>query len=315
MTVESEGPTLRASVPSSLSGRRVDAVLAKLLRNHTRWRLQRLVRAGAVAVDGRVVGPRERLRAGQVLEVLLLEPPEVWYEPEPGRLDVLFEDEHLLVVDKPAGVTVHPVGERQSGTLLNRAQAYLDGTGMRGLLRPGVVHRLDRGTSGVLVLAKTHVAHAGLTRAFEAGAVRKMYVAAVAGRVAAGGGVIDRPIGRSPCGMSILGSCADDAIAPKRAVTRWRAFRRDDERSLLVCRPKTGRNHQLRIHLAWLGHPLVGEPYYLADGTFGPRGASAEGPLGLHARSIGFRHPVTGKPVRFVAAVPEGFGIVREPEA
>jgi 23S rRNA pseudouridine1911/1915/1917 synthase len=278
-------------------GLRVDTFLAARLRNYTPARLQRLAAAGCVAVDGGVCPPDRRVFLGEEIAVRLAEPPSPLYPPEPIPLDVLYDDPWLFVINKPSGLIAHPAGPVEGGTLANAAQAYLDSqTRLPGLLRPGIVHRLDRETSGILLIAKEQIAHAGLTRQFERSAVSKSYLALVAGRVDRAWQRVDLPIGGQP--TSLLMSAAGDAVAPRSAITEVQVIERLRSATLIEARPLTGRKHQIRVHLAAIGHPVLGDAHY---------GDAPARRHALHAAVIAFRHPVTNSPLRITAPPPLDF--------
>jgi len=306
------------SVHAALHGIRIDSFLVRQLRNYTPFRMQRIVRSGAVSVDGQPVELAHRVRRDERVTVRLVEPPDKLFDPEPLPLDVLFEDDSLIAVNKPAGLIAHPVGRRQTGTLCNAIQHHLDRqTGLRGILRPGIVHRLDRLTSGVLVVAKDFLAHKRLSIQFQRNQVRKEYLAVVEGVVEADSGEIDRPIGLLPGGNSILMTARPDARNPKPARTRFEVVQRFERTTLLRAVPLTGRIHQIRVHLSAIGHPVVGDEFY---GPYGeiravrfdrPRGDGArpenETRHLLHAAEIAFEHPVTRTTVTVTAPLPKGF--------
>lgn len=292
--------TAELVVEADCSGIRIDSFLVRHFRNYTSWRMQRLAAAGQVSVDYETVGPTRRVFAGDRVRVRLIEPPDKLLRPEQVSFRVVYDDPWIVVVDKPAGVIAHPTGESQTGTLANGLQRYLDDRSpMPGLLRPGIVHRLDRHTSGLMVVATHYQAHAELSCAFEAGRVAKRYLALVEGRVASGSGTIDLPIGRAQSGRGVLMSARGDAVRPRPAVTRYRVLQRFAEHTLVEATPRTGRNHQIRVHMAQIGHPLVGDEYYDVRGTFKasppelPNGWAA-GRHALHAAALEFAHPVTG---------------------
>ena len=295
----SSGP-LAFTVTDASHGVRVDSFLHRHLRNHSPARLARLVAAGGVTlIDGAPVWPRRRVVRGEVLRVSPRDPPD-WAEPaEDDALEVLFEDPWLLAINKPAGLICHPTGATVAGTVVNRVQAHLDRqTIRRGLLRPGIVHRLDGSTSGVLLTCKTADAHAGVCLQFERRETRKRYLALVEGRVGADAGTCDAKIGvRRDCGLMTI---AADARHPKRAVTRWRVQSRLADATLLVCEPETGRNHQIRVHLAALGHPVLGDAFYAAGGGLKQPPGECPNPArrhALHAAELSLTHPITGCPL------------------
>ncbi|MEZ6064307.1 MAG: RluA family pseudouridine synthase [Planctomycetaceae bacterium] len=326
----SSPPTIDLTVERDLRGIRIDSFLAKHLRNYTSWRLARIVRAGGVRIDGGPVDSAYRVMAGQRITVQLIEPPDKLHPSVPIDVPIVYADPWLLVVDKPPGLIAHPTGEYQLEALTNVLQPWLDArTPVRGLLRAGIVHRLDRQTSGLMAVALTHGAHAALSTAFEQGRVAKTYHAIVEGRLTADAGVIDAAIGRMGHGRSILMSARADALERKAAVTRYRVLRRCADRTLVEAKPQTGRNHQIRVHFAHIGHPLIGDEFYLPHGAVrSPRsqvraersglvdepvmaGASPDvddeserGRHALHAARLEFAHPVTDLWMTFESPLP-----------
>jgi 23S rRNA pseudouridine1911/1915/1917 synthase len=271
--------TAELTVERYLGGVRIDSFLSRHFRNYTPFRMQRMIRAGNASINGIVVELDTRVFPGQQVRLRLVEPPDKLLEPECLPLDVLYEDPWLIAVNKPADQISHPVGVYQSGTLCNALQHHFDRqTALPGLLRPGIVHRIDRMTSGVLVVAKEHLAHRRLSIGFQQGRCAKEYLAIVEGRIADDEFSIDSPIGRVPGGRSILMSASPDARDPRPASTRIRVLNRFEDCTFVSAAPKTGRNHQIRVHLASIGHPILGDEYY---GPFGeirklPRSATSE---------------------------------------
>lgn len=298
-------------VEAELHGVRVDSFLVKHFRNYTAWRMQRLAAAGHVLIDHVRAEPVRRVFAGERVRVRLVEPPDKLLPPEPVPFRLVYEDPWMLVVDKPAGIIAHPTGDTQSGTLANGVQRYLDRqTSLPGLLRPGIVHRLDRQTSGLMVIAVQHLAHAALSSAFESGRVSKTYVALVEGEFERDAGTIDLPIGRARTGRGVLMSARGDAARARPATTRYRVLERLCGQTLVEAKPRTGRNHQIRVHFAQIGHPLVGDEFYDARGMFKqqPPTVPAEwipGRHALHAGSLEFAHPITGIWLRFHSPLAE----------
>lgn len=298
-----EGHTFRFVVDAAHQGLRIDTFLASRLRNHAPARLQRVAREGLVTVDDVPCPADRRVFRGEEIAVRLAEPPEPFYPAEAIRLDVLYDDPWLVAVNKPAGVIAHPVGPTDGGTVANAIQHLLDRETRRGgLQRPGIVHRLDRETSGVMLVAKDHASHAELTRQFERAAVTKVYVALVSGRVGPDAGTIDLPIGERP--GSLLMTAGKGSAAPRDSVTDYRTVARFFSTTLLEARPRTGRKHQIRVHLAAIGHPVVGDASYGSDGG---RRAEESRRHALHASAISFRHPLTNAPMRVAAPVPRDF--------
>ncbi len=318
--------TAELTVERYLSGKRIDTFLVRHFRNYTTDRMLRLLRAGQVRINGQRAEANARVYRNQRVRVRLIEPPDKLLAPEPGPLDILFEDPWMMIVNKPAGQIVHPVGGYQGMTLANRLQAHLDGqTSHRGILRPGIVHRLDRFTSGVIAIAKEHLAHRRLSIQFQNRTPEKTYLALVEGVVPEDRGTIDLPIGRQPdCRLTLM-SAAPDAIDAKPARTEFRVVERFAEHTLVAARPKTGRLHQIRIHLAQIGFPVVDDEFYARFGTIkasvdaseSDRAAtSLETPLcgrhALHALRILLTHPVTEQPLRVTAPLPaDMLGVIK----
>jgi 23S rRNA pseudouridine1911/1915/1917 synthase len=227
-------------------------------------------------------------------------------EPEPRTLEILYEDPWILVVIKPAGLVAHPVGEFQTGTLANAVQWHLDRqTHLKGLLRPGIVHRLDRMTSGVMVLAKEHHSHTDLSVQFQRGLVKKTYLALLEGNLIEDQGEINLPIGHAASRATVLMSAAPDARKPKPAQTRYEVIERFPGRTLVRAWPRTGRNHQIRVHFAAIGHPVVGDEFYESGGMIKPPALNREARHALHAARLEFRHPITRIPLAMEAPLPE----------
>ena len=310
-------------VDAASHGRRIDSFLERQLRNYTSWKLQRMIREGAARIDEALAEQTDRVFVGQLVRIQLLEPPDKLLDPEPIEVPVLYADAWMLVVNKPAGLIAHPTGEIQQHTLANALQWWLDEhSPARGLLRPGIVHRLDRQTSGLMAVALTHQAHAQLSSAFESSRVSKTYVALLRGKLKESDGVINLPIGRSPIGRHTLMSCLADARDRKPARTRFEVVRRYREYTLVRCRPLSGRNHQIRVHFAHIGHPLVGDEFYAPFGKYLPfyeeqvdtREAPREIETGLpirrhalHAEQLALAHPISDLWMRFHAPLPNDF--------
>lgn len=291
---------LSFTVDESSVGLRVDAALADLT-GVSRAQIKRWIEAGHVRVAGAAVRASRKLALGESIEASPLEPVETTLEAEAIPLEVLFEDESLIVLDKPAGLVVHPAPGHPRGTLVNALLHHCgDLAGIGGVLRPGIVHRLDRGTSGVLVAAKDDETHQGLARQFAEHSIERRYRTLVRGLPRAEAGRIERPIGRHPRDRKRM---SVEAKAGKASITNWRVLRRFREArtSELEIRPETGRTHQIRVHLSAAGLPLVG------DATYGrARGRDAAlGRPALHAAHLGFEHPRTGRRLRFEAPLPE----------
>ena len=267
------------------AGERLDTFLAARCDDLSRSRLQALISSGHVTVDGREVRPSRVLKAGDLVSLVVPEPEPSHIVPVEIPLDVVYEDRHLLVVDKPAGMAVHPAPGHRDDTLANAVLAYCpDLEGVGGELRPGIVHRLDKDTSGLLVVAKNDVAHAGLSEQFKDRSVTKGYIALVHGHPRQPKAIVDAPIGRHPKHRKRMG-VVDSGRASRTAYsveTKYAGF------ALLDVRPETGRTHQIRVHMASIGHPLAGDSVY---GRSHPRLDRHF----LHAGLLGFTHPATGE--------------------
>jgi 23S rRNA pseudouridine1911/1915/1917 synthase len=296
-------------------GERLDRYLAARLPDWSRSRIQALAKDGRVLVNGRAASPKQPVRAGDQVEIRPAEAVAADLAAEEAELAVLFEDDHVIVVDKPAGLCVHPGAGVATGTLVHALLHHCGGKLSRigEADRPGIVHRLDKDTSGCLVAAKSDEAHRALTEAFAARETRKEYLCVVAGSVRDDSGRIEDRIGRNPGNRQKMAVVA--APAGKPAVTDWEVLAREAGASLVRCRIHTGRTHQIRVHMAYeLGHAILGDVLY-GRGTLRTAGAER---LLLHAWRLGFAHPVSGEPLLFEAAVPEPFdrfGWIRERKA
>jgi 23S rRNA pseudouridine1911/1915/1917 synthase len=278
---------------------RLDHFLAKRLPQYSRSRLQQLIRSGFVRLNGAPTRPRQIVRAGDKIDVR--ESPVEQIETRPQRipLDILFEDDDLIVINKLAGLTVHPGAGQREHTLVNALLSHCTTlSGIGGKERPGIVHRLDKETSGCLVVAKNDLAHRELSRQFADRTVEKIYLALVAGKLRKPAGVIEERIGRHPVHRQRM------SVTTKRgrtAKTEYRVVRSNEEASLIECWLHSGRTHQVRVHLHHLGHPVLG------DKVYGGRLVKDFPRQMLHAWKLGFRHPHTGEWKQFQAFVPDDF--------
>jgi 23S rRNA pseudouridine1911/1915/1917 synthase len=281
----------RSRVSEAQAGKRLDAVVASVPGVGTRSLAERLVTAGAVLVDGERRPKSHRLEGGEELEVDVPEPGSL--EPVGLELDVLYEDEHLLVVDKPAGLVVHPAAGHEGDTLVHGLLAL--GAAGGDPERPGIVHRLDRDTSGLLVVARSDTAYARLAEAIRSRQLDRRYLALVRGAPRSRTGRIEAPIGRDRRDRTRRSL---DTDAPREAVTWFELRERLGERSLLEVRLETGRTHQIRVHLEAIGLPVCGDPVY---GVAGDLGLARQF---LHAHRLRFAHPLTGEPIDVASALP-----------
>ncbi|MGN6328750.1 23S rRNA pseudouridine(1911/1915/1917) synthase RluD [Rhodanobacter caeni] len=295
-----------AAVPLTAAGRRFDQALAEMFPDYSRSRLSGWIKSGAVTLDGATVPPRQLLRGGEQVVLQAELENEVTSAPEDIALDIVHQDEHLLVLNKPAGLVVHPGAGNPAGTLLN-ALLFHDPR-LAELPRAGIVHRLDKDTSGLMVVARTLPTYTALVDLLSRHEVERQYEAVVLGTMVAGG-TVDEPIGRS-MGDRLRQAVRDEEDG-KRAVTHYRLRERFRAHSLVQCQLETGRTHQIRVHLAHIQHPLVGDPLY-GGGLKLPKGASAELAAtlrgfrrqALHAEKLSFVHPATGEAVSFHADRP-----------
>ncbi|HZS03814.1 MAG TPA: RluA family pseudouridine synthase [Blastocatellia bacterium] len=311
MPVTPEGLTILA-LPEA-AGSRLDAFLASRLTDISRSVIQRAIESGDVTVNDRAVKPSYKVRANDEVQVELPEALPLEALPEPIPLDIVHEDDEVIVINKPAGMVVHPGAGVSSGTLanalvwhFNQLSQSLPQTG--GALRPGIVHRLDVGTSGLIVVAKTDRAHLNLAAQFEGRSVNKSYLALVYGNVQPDEGKIDAPIGRDP--RNRVKMSVRPAGQGRQALTLYRVIKRFAEFTLLDVTIKTGRTHQIRVHLAHIRHPVVGDSTYdsgRANTVKNPQWRVAIEKLGrpfLHAARLGFIHPVSDERLQFTAPLP-----------
>ena len=294
----SEPVRLRVEPPDA--GKRLDQLVHERLAQYSRARIQQWIRDGRVLVNGSAGRPARIVRAGETIQVEPAEAPPLNASPEDIPLQVLYEDGDLVAIDKPAGMVVHAGAGIHSGTLVNALLHRFGAlSGVGGALRPGIVHRLDRYTSGVLLVAKNDAAHRALAEQFSGRQVEKTYIALVHGKVKTESGRIDRPIARDPVHRTRMTARLGEG---RVAWSEYRVVRRFDRFTLLEVRIGTGRTHQIRVHLSGMGHPVVGDTLYGAP-------AKVEGlpPLGryfLHAHRIRFHTPATGEEVTVVSPLP-----------
>jgi 23S rRNA pseudouridine1911/1915/1917 synthase len=293
-----------AVVPDGASGRRFDAVLAELFPEYSRSRLAEWIKSGDVRLDGREVRPRDPVRGGEIVVLTAVLEIQTRSEPEDIALDVLHEDADVFVLNKPAGLVVHPGAGNPAGTLVN-ALLHRD-PALAALPRAGIVHRLDKDTSGVMVVARTLPAHTALVEQLSAREVHRQYLAVVLGALVSGG-TVNAAIDRHPRDR-LRQAVREDG---REAITHYRLRERFRAHTLLECRLETGRTHQIRVHMAHIKHPIVGDPLYGGPLKL-PKGATTElveslrgfKRQALHAETLEFAHPVGGEPIRCSAPMP-----------
>jgi 23S rRNA pseudouridine1911/1915/1917 synthase len=322
---EDEDPptTHTISIDGQRAGERLDRVLADVLADLSRNRVQALIRDGQVRASGErtVSDASERVKPGTVYEVSVPPPEPAAPKPQDIPLAIVFEDADLIVVDKPAGLVVHPGAGNRDGTLVNALLHHCGGSlvGIGGVSRPGIVHRIDKDTSGLLVVAKSDRAHAGLSDLFARHAVDRRYRAIALGLPEPLRGTIDQPIARHPTDRIRFATTRADR--GKAAITHYRVLAQSDIAAAEVeCVLETGRTHQIRVHMASIGHPLVGDPLYGAPRRGRPRGLEPDAARAveafprqaLHARVLGFDHPVTGETLHFTSPEPDDYRALRE---
>jgi len=313
MTVETNSDIRRAAIAPDEAGNRLDRVLASRFGDLSRSRLKRLVEAGQVQLDGKAVSdPAFKVKASQVFTVTVPPPESGAIEPQAMDLKILFEDAHILVLDKPAGLVVHPAPGNPDRTLVNALIAHCGDSlvGIGGVKRPGIVHRLDKDTSGVMVIAKTEATHRALSADFAARRVTRAYQAIVWGVPTPKSGEITGAIGRNPRDRKTMAVVATG----RAAATRYQVLRNYGTAAALIeCRLGSGRTHQIRVHLLAKGNPVLGDPVYkgrhitarLAKLPAAARtAANGLGRQALHAYLLGFRHPATGEYWEFKSALP-----------
>lgn len=296
---------LQAQLPEQLSGLRLDQAAAQLFPEYSRARLQSWINSGELTVDGRPMKNRDKIYTGQKLVLVATVADEQRWQAEDISLDIVFEDEALLVVNKPAGLVVHPAAGNLSGTLLNALLAHAPD--LASVPRAGIVHRLDKDTTGVMVVAKTLAAQNHLVAQLQARTVSREYEAVVYGALT-GGGTVDAPIARHPRQRKKM------AVVPggKQAITHYRLLRRYGHHSHVRCVLETGRTHQIRVHMAYLKHALIGDPCYAGRPRL-PKGASQSlidalrgfDRQALHAQSLALLHPTTEQAMHWQVALPD----------
>ncbi len=292
---------LHFTVPDDRAGCRIDVLVSEESGSLSRSAAARLIDNGAVSVNGRAVSKNYKCKGSDKISVTFPEPRLLEAKPQNIPLDIVYEDSDLLVVNKPKGMVVHPAAGNYEGTLVN-ALLYHCGkslSGINGVLRPGIVHRIDKDTSGLLIVAKNDAAHTGLAEQISSHSFERAYECVVHGNVKEDRGTVNRPIGRNPADRKKMAVTYKNS---KNAVTHYEVIERFDNFTYMRCVLETGRTHQIRVHMAYIGHPVAG------DEVYGPK-KTQKGLNGqcLHARHIGFIHPKTGEHLEFDSDLPEYF--------
>lgn len=276
---------------------RIDKVLTTLEPEITRSQLKNLINDGHVTVNGQVVKPKYKVQSGDKISLVKPEPQLLELVPENIPLDIVYEDDDVIVVNKPQGMVVHPAPGHPDHTLVNALLYHSPLSTINGTFRPGIVHRIDKDTSGLLMVAKNDLAHQSLAEQLRNKTNKREYLALVYGQIKEDAGTINAPLGRNPQDRK------KQAVVKggRHAVTHFKVMKRYDNFTLVKCILETGRTHQIRVHMKYIGHPLVGDPLY------GPRKVIGKDGQFLHAALLGFKHPRTGKELVFEAPLPENF--------
>jgi len=276
---------------------RLDKLVAETISTISRSQAKSAIEAGQITVDGATLRPKDKPKVGATVNIALPDPEPLNAKPQDIPLDIVYEDDDVIVVNKPQGMVVHPAPGHPDHTLVNALLYHSPLSSINGTLRPGIVHRIDKDTSGLLMVAKNDHAHHSLSEQLQAKTNLREYVAIVHGNFKEENGVINAPLGRSPKDRKKQAIVADG----RPAVTHFRVLERYGDYSLVACRLETGRTHQIRVHMAYINHPVAGDPLY------GPKKTLKGAGQFLHAKELGFKQPTTGKQLDFTAPVPANF--------
>lgn len=284
---------------------RIDAYISNEIEELSRTAVKRLLEEGNILVNGNIAKPSDKVRNGDEITIHIEEPKEVKIEAQDIPIDIVYEDEDIIVVNKPKGLVVHPANGNPDGTLVNAIMNICKDSlsGIGGEIRPGIVHRLDKNTSGLLIVAKNDNAHIKMSEQIKNREVKKIYIALVRGIIKEDEATINMPIARSKKDRKKMAVDKDG----KEAITHFKVLKRYDNYTLLEIKIDTGRTHQIRVHMSQIGHPVVGDDVY----SNGKNEFGVEGQM-LHARSLDFKHPITGKAIHLEAEIPEYFKKVIE---
>ncbi len=293
--------TYTFKVKSENAGERLDKFLSEQLEDVTRSAVQKIIDSENALSDGKVLDKKYKVKTGDVIEFTVPDAKPLDVEAENIPLDIVYEDNDLLVVNKPKGMVVHPASGNYSGTLVNALLYHCRDSlsGINGVLRPGIVHRIDKNTSGLLIVAKNDLAHTGLAAQIKNHSFERAYEAVVYGNIKEDSGTVNQPIGRSPKDRKKMAVTLKNS---KNATTHYEVINRYGDFTHIRCRLETGRTHQIRVHMAYIGHPVAG------DDVYGPKKVIRSlGGQCLHAKMIGFVHPITGEYLEFESELPEYF--------
>lgn len=280
-------------------GKRLDLFLDEKLEDKSRSYIQKLIENENVQVNSKTKKSNYKIRNNDIISVNIPDPIELEVKAENIPLNIIYEDRDVIVIDKPQGMVVHPAAGNYSGTLVNALLAHCnDLSGINGVTRPGIVHRIDKDTSGILVIAKNDNAHNKLAEQLKNHTMKRIYTALAEGIIKDDNGTVDAPLGRNPNDRLKIAVVTNG----RRAVTHYNVIERFKNNTLIQCRLETGRTHQIRVHMAYIGHPLVGDPVY----GYKKQRFSVEGQV-LHAQVLGFIHPSTGKYIEFNSPLPDYF--------
>lgn len=293
-------------VPEELSGLRADMAVSHLRSDLTRSQIRRLISEKSILVEGKAIKPSKRLNGGEMISVVIPPPEPLNVQPQDINISVVYEDDEIILVNKPPGLTVHPGAGMRDGTLVNALLYICNGlSGIGGKIRPGIVHRLDKNTSGIIVVAKNDLSHQHLANQFKARLVKKMYIGLVAGEIEKDSGIFSSPISRHPTNRIKM---TTKTKTGRESLTSWRILKRYDQVTMVEIEPKTGRTHQIRVHFADNGFPLLG------DDVYGPKRyrtpfleyvSKKLGRQALHASKLCFKHPSSGNIMEFFAPLAE----------
>ncbi|MFD1031052.1 RluA family pseudouridine synthase [Metaplanococcus flavidus] len=301
LTIQIEDLTIE--ITEEMAGERIDKAVSSIDEDWSRSQIANWVKDGAVRVNGEIVKPNYKVRLEDVIIVTPPIPEELDVVPEDLDLEIIYEDSDVLVVNKPKGMVVHPAPGHSKGTLVNGLMYHCtDLSGINGVVRPGIVHRIDKDTSGLLMVAKNDASHTSLVNQLVRKSVTRKYLALVHGHIPHDKGTIEAPIARDPKERQNM-AIVDKG---KHAVTHFRVLERFGNFTLVECRLETGRTHQIRVHMKYIGFPLVGDPKY------GPKKTMDIGGQALHAEVIGFDHPKTGEYMEYSAEMPGEFAELLE---